>query len=449
MPKFNEHQLSIGMSGSGKSVNATEDVIRDADRGDTAIIIQDPHPKSLAAGAFEQLVARGHQSRILYDRLYELDHSLGYDFLQPSLAKDSMLRYAENDLRIRSFVDILLRRRGQQSLAGNPLTEEWVMKALWLFVEQEPRKILSDLHRLFIPRNKTLRSFLDDCTDPERAEPFKDLYDGSCSRGQYAPAERLISSVTTSPSFTLRCRPSFCFETFLENRGILIMEGGQFGTLSNDALRIMLGSTSLKTIEYVRNRPRPVPRISHYMDEANNVGLIGDHECRALAELRKNNYGCKIMVQTLDFPTSAITESVLNNTATHVWFCISSSKLAQQGAADLGDSNMKSSLRSLGVGECYVKTPGKCRRMKVKMSEDPWVFPGLSKKKAAAALKVIRQRPEYQRRTGDDEMPSSKEGSPTTPPPSSTSSTSSPADRLRTAGSQNSEKGDASDTSEM
>ena len=84
------------------------------------------------ARVFELLVAMGLAHRVIYDRLYELDHYVGFDFLSPSTSRDPLRRGAENEHQIRAFVDILLRRRGQQSLSQSPLTEDWTMKACWV-----------------------------------------------------------------------------------------------------------------------------------------------------------------------------------------------------------------------------------------------------------------------------------------------------------------------------
>ena len=457
----NDHVLFVGMSGSGKSTLAVEDIIIDAESGletgaPNCIVCLDPHPRSLANSTFEQLVARGHEHRIIYDRLYDLDFSVGFDWLPRSTATDPTRRNAENELNIRSFADILLRRRGQQSLASSPFTEEWVLKPGYLYVEQDPPKKLNILHKLLVPGSNELRDCIDDCRDPERARPFKALYDGKLSAAQYQPAYRLISSVCTSPAFALRCGATFCFEEFLTEGGILLIEGGSYGTLSNDALRLMLGAISCKTIEYVRNRTTKTPGVKLYQDEAINVGLIGDHECRALAELRKENFGLKILVQDLSFPTSTITEGVLNNTGTHYWFCVSSSKLANQAAADLGNPQLKNSLRSLSVGQCYKKIPGSYQHVSIKRSENPWVYPELLQTKAEQALKRIRNRPEYQTRRPTNRSiafetkKSNKESEPT-PAPSTTSKTCSPIDQIRqlTEGSQNSERGESSDLLEL
>ncbi len=445
---MNNHALYVGMSGAGKSTLAVEEILADAEANDSCIVCLDPHPKSLAASAFEKLVAQGHEHRIIYDRLYELDHFVGFEFLAPSQASDPIHRNANNELRIRSFINILLRRRGQQSIASSPLTEEWVMKPCFLFVDQDPPKSLSILHQLLVPGSDELRQCIDDCRDPERARPFKSLYDGKVSAAQYLPAHRLISGVCTSPAFALRCGATFDFDEFLSSKGILLIEGGSYGTLSNDALRTILGAISCKTIEYVRNRPFPYPKTRLFLDEANNVGLVGDHECRALAELRKEHLGVSIMVQTLDFPTAAITESVLNNTSAHYWFCVSSAKLAQQGAADLGKPEIKDSLRSLPVGQCYKKTPGSYRHIKVKRSADPWTFPGLIQAKAEEALKRIHQRPEYQHRSIDSVTKKSNNESLPIPAPSNTSKTSSVVDRLHIDVSPSSGNGESSDTLE-
>ena len=440
----NKHSLTAGMSGMGKSVQAVENAVRDADRGNSALVIEDGHPRSMAAAAFEKLVARGHGHRILYDRLYETNPVVGYEFIRPSKSKDPLLRRAENDLQIRNFVDILLRRRDQQSLATSPYTETWSLNALKLFIEQDRPKTLDKLHRLLVPGSKELQESLDDCREPEFVEPMQQLYDGHIPAIQYGSAYRLFSAVCTSPAFALRCTPTFDFDSFLRNKGILIVEGGSFGTLSQDSVRIMLGAISLRSIEYVRNRPRPYPHVSHYMDEATNVGLVGDAECRALMELRKENYALHLTVQNLNFPTAAITESVLTNCGTHYWFGVGSSKLAQVGAADLGDPELKNTLLNLSVGECFVKVPGSYRRIRVQMSDDPWTFPGLSAKKAELALQNMKQRPEYRRRSIGSVTPSSNDACKSTPASRATSSTSSPVHRLRTAALPNKEDGGTS-----
>ncbi len=73
--------LIVGSTRSGKSTAELKNLVEVAERGDTAIVVFDPHRDSLAFGALSQLTARGMKNRILYDRLSELHRVLGWDFL--------------------------------------------------------------------------------------------------------------------------------------------------------------------------------------------------------------------------------------------------------------------------------------------------------------------------------------------------------------------------------
>jgi hypothetical protein len=102
-----------------------------------------------------------------------------------------------------------------------------------------------------------------------------------------------------------------------------------------------------------------------------------------------------ILVQQLNFPTPAITESVLANTLVHEWFFNANPMVCRKAAADLGDRNYANGIRTLKVGERFVKERHRVLCGYVKPLEDPWGFPGLARKKAERALTEILQRPEY------------------------------------------------------
>ncbi len=448
---MNNHEVVIGASGCGKSTMLIRKIIEEAERGDSAIVVEDPHPRSLAYGIFSHLVARGMEHRVLYDRLHDLDYYLGYEFLKPSRHDNPLYRRAENEQRIHAFTDILLRRRGADSLAATPVIEEWVKAALWLYVETETPPTLDVLPKVFLPRNRTLKQMLDQCRSEEMVSKFRDVYDGTTRQGQTAPARRFIEGVCNSQAFALRCQRGFDLPHFLARKGILLVEGGSVGTLSFDAMTIMLGSISLMVLDYVKNRPRPFPRLTHVLDEANNAALVDTHEMHALAELRKANYGLKICVQQLDFPSQIITNGVLTNTAAHHWFRQGSTQSAQQASADLGiaqairDGTSRDP-RSLRVGERYLRTPSGVSFGTTQPLEEAWIFPDLTEKNTEAARKKLQKtRPEYRRsstqnpRTGGSETTKSSNEQDSTSVAPDTSSPSSPADRLATDGWSDSE----------
>jgi len=424
--------ITVGTTTSGKSTAKARDLFQAIDHEEFALVVCDPHRNSLAWWLFIQFVAMGLKRRTIFDRFSDLGRVIGYKFLQPSDAEDELERRAENDERIQAFTDVLCRRRGLSGLERNPLTEEWVQAALHLYVEHDKDAPLSVLPYAFEPGHSTFQRLVDGCLDPDIADKFRTLGNGNSRRGHIAPAHRLISGVCRSTAFQARCGSSFNLDSFLDDCGILLVEGGSVGNVSYDAMRTMMGAIILKVIHYVRNRRRPIPRVRMVIDEATNADLIGHYECRALAETQKMGLDVDIMVQNLNFGSSFVQENVLQNCMRHEWFYCGNAAVAQLGAADLGDSKYKEELMALARGVRYVKEHRDIYREYVKPLEDPWCFPGLAQKKAQKALWQIQKRPEYQ--SGKSAIVPLSNGSESTRAPSDSSTISSPAERLRTAG---------------
>lgn len=388
--------ISIGSTRSGKSMAACRRLVDAAMQG-AALVVIDPHRDSLAAKLFEQLVARGFQKRILYDRLSDLDRTLGYDFFPKPVAASPLEFLSELDEAVRAFADLLCRRREMASLATSPLLEEWVNAALTLYMEQEdhpPLPILS--HAFGPPDHPDFLRLLRRCRNEEVVAKFREIERGKIQRSQYVPAERLIRSVCQSPVFGARCGASFRLGPFLDRRGILLVEGG--GSGSADAQRTVMGALILLTIRYVRTRARPTPPVLLVLDEANNANLVGasGYETRAAAECQKMGLAIHVLVQNMNFPTSDITESLLTNCLRHEWFFAGSAAVIRQAIADLGSKDYEERLRSLRPGERLVKDRDEGIFWEyVPLLEDLWGLPGLAKKKADRALREILQRPEY------------------------------------------------------
>jgi len=389
--------LCVGSTRSGKTWSELRRLVEAAVRGTIALVVVDPHRDSLATPLLHHLVARGLKARILFDRLNNLARVIGWTFLEASGANTPLERLAENEATIRAFVDILLRRRDLTSVAQFPLIEEWLLLACWLFVEQEQPRALSEIKYAFQPRHPRFRELLDHGTNPDTVRRFRALARGKVSRAQVAPAARLLAGVCEAPAFAVRCvaRPRFDFARFLDRSGILIVEGGG-ESLSDDAMRAILGAIILRTIRYVRNRPRPYPPVILAMDEVNNAGLFSHFEARALAETAKYGLSQHVLTQQLNFPTPAITEGVLANTLVHEWFGNNSPTVRRVAAADLGDRQFAELIRTHRVGECSIKDRHTVvARHYVVPLENPWGWPELLQRKGERALHEIQQRPEY------------------------------------------------------
>lgn len=359
----------------------------------------------------------------------------------PSRVRSVRERQGENQTRCEQFAEMLLRRRGEDSAATTPGIEEWLLAALNLYIYQRRRRPLADLRYAFSVANPKFQEMLDGCDDADTRCKFEEII-GS-RHTPYKAAERLIMGLCRSAAFQVRTEHSggFDFEGHLDRKGIVIVEGGEGGTLSPDAMKAMMGAIILKTLNYLRRRKQEFPHVTLAMDEANNVGLIGEagHEIRALAELRKYGLAAHILVQLLDFPSSRIERAVLANCATRRYFCCSDPRTAARLGEDLAGSYetdgtktrhykngtmweapatfenpCADELRNLPRGVCYTRRGN--QNLREQIVPLPNAF-GLSKptlsKLMAGLLDVVRQRPEYYS-PGDGE--SGQPQSPTSPP---------------------------------
>lgn len=330
------HTLVCGASRSGKSEAELVRLVRLARCGDCAIVLLDP-PGTLARNFLLHLDRIGQASRVLYDRLADTDFVPGYDWLAPSSNPDALQREAENDERVREFASILLRRRGIQDTASTPLIEETVLAALRLYLYQEVPVPLPWLADVFDVRSSARAHLLSHCTEPNLVRTFHDL--GSLSltarRSETAPAERILRAVLGSPAFRVRSgQATVDLDHFLDDKGILILDGSSRGNLSRDASTVMMGTIILRTIHHCRTGT--ANRVVLVLDEAVNAGLIGLHESRALAEAAKWNLEFHVIIQDpFGFPSAEIRSNVLQNTWRHEWFRQGSAEAAKLAAEDV------------------------------------------------------------------------------------------------------------------
>ena len=404
------NKFACGSTRSGKSEGELPEIVAAAKRRDLAIVCCDPHPRSLAWKALQQLAARGHQSRIIFDQLPHFGRVPGYQFLVPSKARNPYRRESQNEQTARQFADILCRRGNRGSLSSAPLTEEWTMKATQLLLAQRSPRPASDLRYAFQPDHPIQKLLIRNCTDKLIAFEFSQIASGKTKRGQYAPAARLIEGVCGSPAFRARCGNTFAMEPFLDDGGMLLVEGGEDG-VAPEVSQTIMSSIVMKVINYVRKRPTPFPRVLLVLDEATNANLVSSHEAAALAECQKMGLDIHILVQLLDFPTADICNAVLSNSVRHEWYYNANPNVIRKAIDDLGlragDSFQGDELRSLKVGERWVKYRGKTKervwREQGQLLQNPWVLPRLATKKGFKALAEIRRRPEFQTPVFDDE----------------------------------------------
>lgn len=445
------NKLVCGSTQSGKSWSEVPAICDAADDGSIGICIEDPHQQSLGWNALAHLVAGGHRKRIIWDNLGELEKTPKFRFLNRSHSKNPIVRLKEHYQQAEQFGELLTRRRDQQSLSSSPQTEEWVLKAALLLLNQPYDYPASDLRFALQPGHPKFERLLRECTDPDVTFEFTRVASREIKSGQYVAARRLIEAVCGSPSFIVRCGTSFDLGAFLDDGGILIIEGGN---VSQPVLQTILGSVCMQVIQHVRTRIRK-NTILLVLDEAVNANLVGaaGHEVRALAECQKMGLDMHILVQAPSFPSSQIANDVFTNCKRHEWFYAASAAVERKGMEDLGDTELSPPLRRLKVRERWVKDCDEVFHDFAPLLETPWIYPELTDRKVRRAIEEIRQRSEYgaatcPAATGSSEIEISSNSQPDKSAPPVTSSDSSPAKRRRTGASRNSEAKKSSDSSE-
>jgi len=330
------HTLVCGASRSGKSEAELARLLPLARRNDCAIVLMDP-PGTLASKFLMHLHQLGLDDRVIYDRLADTDRVPGYEWLAPSDNPDALQREAENDERIREFASILLRRRGIQDPASTPLIEEGVLTALRLYIAQEARVPLPWLADVFDRGSEARAHLLAHCTDPALVRKLHEYaaLSPTARRVEIGPPQRILRAVLTSPAFRVRSGgATFDLAQFLDETGILILDGSSRGNLSRDAASVMMGAIILRVIQHCRTGSRS--RVMLVLDEAVNAGLIGAYESQALSETGKWGLEFHILIQSpFSFPSEDIRCSVLQNCWRHEWFRQGSPEAARLAAEDI------------------------------------------------------------------------------------------------------------------
>ena len=163
----------------------------------------DPHPWALSWQAMQQLLARGHEKRIIWDSLDQLDHTPKYQFLKRSRARNHLVQAKENHDQAEHFTEVKCRRREQSSLATSPLTEEWDLKSSLFLLNQPVDYPASDVRFALRPDHKKFVRMLHGCTEEDSRREFEKVYSGAIRPSQYAAALRLNDAACGNPPLLL------------------------------------------------------------------------------------------------------------------------------------------------------------------------------------------------------------------------------------------------------
>lgn len=454
------HLLVIGEPGSGKTFGTAARALTFPG----AVVSADPHWDSLS-----MLLLEHAEGDILFHRISDLNHALGYDLLRASKNPNPVERYRENRRRARLFVEVMMRRRGGD-IAGTPLMEEWVLGLLLLYLHQGEWKDPKIVPYGFRPDSAEFKALLRDCELNEIRNKFEPLagLNPRALRAEVGSAARLVGGVFGSPEFLAACRPGVHVGAHIQRGGKLLLERG---SADEDVTRTIIGGLNLDVTEHCENRPEPYPPVAIILDECTNARTAGDFEQRKAGETRKRKLNWWFICQHPNFPGGA--DGYFQNCQEKHFYRTGDYTLARKlasfvaAAIDRGEASraetvdrIASDLMTFGPGWRYVVGPDGARKEKVPMlTSDFPDWPGLRQDKLEEKLCQIYSRPEY-RTPGRPEYGAQNTPSDTTSPsdtpsqPSSSRAGLSPAERWarerkrRADGSSKPETGDESESSE-
>ena len=431
------HVLRVGATRAGKTQATAADIARSTG----AELVLDPHKDSLAQTALVH--ATGN---VLYCKLSDIRHSIGFDLITPSTHPDSEMRALENHLQAENFVQMLLLARDGDL---GPLQEEWLFALLQLYLNNANRFPPSVMPSAFLPASGGFRELMKGAREQDRDKflPLAELSPKGL-RAEVGSTYRLVNGVFGSPIFSAWSRGGFPLGDFYRNRGKLIVERGD--ETGDATMRLIMGAISLQTIKVGVQRAKPEPAIRIRVDEMVNAGLDFHHLIKATAETAKNGVFVESLVQNLNFRNKKADE-MLQNCLWHEWFRCPLYSLAREAAVDVlsglrlrpGESRaerlaeLTDDIQNLEPGWRWVRGPFGARKEYVPMLEHPWPdWPGLRKAKMEASLCEIYSHPAYRTRApqspgAPSATPASTSASDTLSPASSSPDDSSPAERWK------------------
>lgn len=227
-----EMELVVSSPGGGKSVGCAIDAIH----YHGSCVILDPQKSSIA----ELVLTHDPSPNILYDRLSDSDFPLGIEgLLKPSAHPNPSRRLQLDQLRVRTMVEIMM-RRGGGDLASTPLKEEWLTAILELYLSSQAngRKPLWMLPYGFLPGTDEFRALVKGCTRPELRHKFQQLekLNPRGVRAEVGSAARVTNAVFRSPAVLARLDGGLDVGSFLQQpRARLVIERGD--EIDEDAMR--------------------------------------------------------------------------------------------------------------------------------------------------------------------------------------------------------------------
>lgn len=298
--------LVIGPTRKGKTYGQIERLCSMV--GKKTIIVIDPQD-SLSEMFISEVVGRGlvHRVPVLVDFLSRTDRALGYKFLHRSTSTNPIDRMAEDEICRWHFASMVASEREEFDFDNSPLITEMLFLAIQM-IQYQKTEVPEYLLPYALRPGPVMEWLIDNCTDQETRSEANWVYLMKRQewRKEVAPAWRMAKRYCLSAPFVSRCGHSFDFGKFMDQKGILIIQGGKIARKWASGIG---KAVQRMVFDYKARGESPVEIV---MDEAASFGLVDWDTAVAYQTLQKTGLDVTVITQSLTFE-DRVNEALLQN----------------------------------------------------------------------------------------------------------------------------------------
>lgn len=334
-------ELIIGGSGTGKSVGKNRDLLAAAIAKSAGIFVMDGHGL-LGQDLALQLINKGLQRRLVYDRLSKFNKVLAGMSLRPSSAINMLEYEAENQQRVAAFMALLWRASQRtEDIFAMPMMSMYVEYGIRLIMFQKTPVPFSALVFAYRLNHPICEHLIDNCTDEEVVEEWRELQrlqrkqSDNILESKLGPAKRLVRSVFGQPAFRERCDGHADIGQLCLDKQIVIVDGLN---APKEAVTAVVGGLSLQIFQFLQENfartGKPCPVILVW-EEAAAFNLIGDYELDMLREGRKYGLAAIVMSQDENWADPRMSRTIKSCAQIHKYYNPRDPEIALSEATEL------------------------------------------------------------------------------------------------------------------
>lgn len=338
--------LTVGATGSGKSLGALARLVRLAIEGLCAIVLMDRHG-TLAKLFALHLISMGMARRMLYDQLSNFNRILAVNVVEASLNPSPFKRVAENQRRIAGFRETLFsasQRSDEQNVHTMPTLEKYadVLCRLLMFRDVPLRP--EEFEFVFRFKHPKCVDIALGCSNDEARYEWLELIHLAKSNSlnllenRIGSTARLFRQVIVYPAFLYRCCGAFDLGRALLEKRIIIIDASDDGSVPLEVATAWFRALDVRMFHFLQSNlaitGEPCP-VFCVWEESGAIQQLGPTERNMLREGRKFGFAANVIIQDWGGIPLETKKAVKPNTVIHEWYNPGEPELAYEAAEDL------------------------------------------------------------------------------------------------------------------